>query len=89
LKKDGSGNALSGAEFKVSGIFSDGNGVQTDKTITESDITWTGLLIVGNTYEITETKAPSKYYAVAPFQVTMQNDGSLMAAAGDCFAAWA
>ncbi|MFZ2756043.1 MAG: SpaA isopeptide-forming pilin-related protein, partial [Atopobiaceae bacterium] len=81
VKKDADGNALEGATFTITGVFSD-SAAEVTKTITAQSTTWTGVLIGGNTYTVKETTPPTDYKDVADFAVTMGYDGTLTAASG-------
>ncbi len=77
--------SMKGAEFALEGTFADGS---SSKTLTigangESDLL-SAQLIVGNTYKISETKAPSGFTLIegsATFSVA--SDGSLTSLTGD------
>ncbi len=77
IKTDGAKN-LKGAEFELSGEFTDDT---TSKTWTSGEdmYTLTGLLIVGNEYTLKETKAPAGYVLEDESSVTftMMDDGTI------------
>ncbi|MGL4662649.1 MAG: MSCRAMM family protein, partial [Culicoidibacterales bacterium] len=67
-KKDSlTGEALSGAEFLISGIADDGTEVNVTRLVTEE---YTGEVVASNvpvgTYKVTETKAPEGYRIDTP-----------------------
>jgi LPXTG-motif cell wall-anchored protein len=63
LKTDVNGKALAGAQFKIEGTFADGSKVQNFTSEAEAS-TFKALFIAGNTYAISEVKAPDGYDAI-------------------------
>lgn len=97
-KRNEDGQALAGAKFTVTPVdgsaFADLTAMGTDYDAATGAITLTtngsGLatlkaqLIVGDTYEIYESKAPTGYDPVdETFRVSVQNDGTLAVVGGD------
>ena len=88
-KQNEVGEALDGAVFTVtpvgSSVFADGT--TTAKTVTASNgghAVLTGQLVVGGTYEIYESAAPTGYDpADGTFQVTVKDNGNLEVVGGD------
>ena len=83
LKKvDQSGNPLTGAEFKIEGKFAD-DGTEKAFTIENTETGTVALdgLVGGNTYTITEVRAPSGYYTLPEFEFTVNRDGTISAKA--------
>lgn len=88
-KQNEVGEALEGAVFRITPVadstFANGS---TDSVTIESDSTGhavlTGQLVVGGTYEIYESTAPTGYDpADGTFQVTVKDNGSLEVVGGD------
>jgi hypothetical protein len=84
-KKDESGHALAGAQFKLTD--SDGNTISSNGSSVagpasaltsdkDGDITVTGL--DAGTYTLTETKAPDGYEACKPSRITVSSNASTM-----------
>ena len=93
-KQNEVGEALEGAVFRITPVadstFANGS---TDSVTIESDSTGhavlTGQLVVGGTYEIYESTAPTGYDpADGTFQVTVKDNGSLEVVGGDSAAYW-
>ena len=91
-KQNDVGEALDGAEFQITavddsqfanpGAFATGTYNNDTKTVTlstvDGQILLTGQLVVGGTYTVYESKAPTGYDpADGKLTVTVQNDGSL------------
>ncbi len=83
IQKQGTnGAALTGAEFKLEGTFVDETGktvtgTKTLATDSKGQIVLEGVLIAGETYTLTETKAPSGYsLRTGSFRFRMEADGS-------------
>ena len=91
-KQNDVGEALDGAEFQITavddsqfanpGAFANGTYNNDTKTVTlstvDGHILLTGQLVVGGTYTVYESKAPTGYDpADGKLTVTVQNDGSL------------
>ncbi len=76
-KTDNERKQITGAEFKITGVFADGS----ESKIIKDQETLTGQLIAGNTYTLTETKAPNGYklYTTA-YQFKVESDGSTLTA---------
>ncbi len=85
VKTNGAKN-LEGAEFELTGEFSDGSTKQT-WTSTKDAYTITGLLINGNEYTLTETKAPDGYILKDHSSVTftMNDNGTISMVDSDQF----
>jgi LPXTG-motif cell wall-anchored protein len=82
LKTDINGKALAGAQFKVEGTFADGSKVQNFTLETEAS-TFKALFIAGNTYAISEVKAPDGYIKMQDaVSFTVGEDGLLKLAEG-------
>ena len=79
-KTDLSGNSITGAKFTISDVTDNSKtkALQEKLDKMESEITLSGLLIAGHTYELTETKAPDGYQrATATITFTMQANGEI------------
>lgn len=81
-KQDLEGHAIetdnSYAIFKVSGTFADGATEITDITTANVHDKLKGLLVVGNQYTLTETKAPDGYKLGDVIIFTVQDDGTIV-----------
>lgn len=75
-KTDMDGNALTDAEFEITGTFVDGT---TPIKITDDNKSTdlTAKLIAGNTYTVTETTPPKGYKKAAPFDFTVNANGTV------------
>lgn len=96
FKKDlGNDNELAGAEFTLSGIFVDNATHETSQltigfTTAGTAISFGNLshegntysIVAGQTYVLTETKAPSGYELLEPFNFTVGTDGTIAPAEG-------
>lgn len=72
-KTDQNGKTLEGAEFKIEGLFADGS---QSKTLKDKE-SLSGQLIAGETYTLTETKAPDGYKVYSePYTFRVDSDGS-------------
>lgn len=79
-KTDLSGNGITGAKFTISDLTDDSKteALQTQLDKMGSEITLSGLLIAGHTYELSETKAPNGYQrAKETITFTMQANGEI------------
>ena len=79
-KTDLSGNGITGAKFTISDLTDDSKteALQTQLDKMGSEITLSGLLIAGHTYELSETKAPDGYQrTTATITFTMQANGEI------------
>ena len=76
-KEDLGGNPLSGAEFTLTGKFSDTQAESKTLALEGSSYVFSGL-IAGNKYTLTETKAPEGYELIADgFTFTVYADGTI------------
>ena len=76
-KEDLGGNELSGAEFTLTGKFSDTQAESKTLALEGSSYVFSGL-IAGNKYTLTETKAPEGYELIADgFTFTVDTDGTI------------
>lgn len=76
-KEDLGGNPLSGAEFTLTGKFSDTQAESKTLALEGSSYVFSGL-IAGNKYTLTETKAPEGYELIADgFTFTVNTDGTI------------
>lgn len=76
-KEDLGGKALSGAEFMLTGKFSDTQAESKTLALEGSSYVFSGL-IAGNKYTLTETKAPEGYELIADgFTFTVKADGTI------------
>lgn len=96
FKKDlGNDNELAGAEFMLSGTFVDNATHETSQltigfTTAGTAISFGNLshegntysVVAGQTYVLTETKAPSGYELLEPFSFTVGVDGAIVPAEG-------
>lgn len=96
FKKDlGNDNELAGAEFMLSGSFVDNATHETSQltigfTTAGTAISFGNLshegntysVVAGQTYVLTETKAPSGYELLEPFSFTVGADGAIVPAEG-------
>lgn len=96
FKKDlGNDNELAGAEFMLSGTFVDNATHETSQltigfTTAGTAISFGNLshegntysVVAGQTYVLTETKAPSGYELLEPFSFTVGADGAIVPAEG-------
>ena len=87
-KQSDVGQALSGAEFTITGVdattFADGSTKKTITTDSTGLARLVGQLVVGGTYDVYESRGPSGYDPVDEhFQVTVAKDGSLDVVGGD------
>ena len=81
-KENLDGNALSGAEFKLEGEFSDTQDESKTLPLTDRPYTFSGL-IAGKEYTLTETKAPEGYELIADsFTFTVNTNGTIKLADG-------
>ena len=95
LKRNESGDALSGAVFRVDGRFADGSTVAT-LACGDDGIASLGSaqLVAGETYTVTETSAPAGYMigdgtaASASFSFSVAADGSWSAVGESNPAVW-
>ena len=95
LKRNESGDALSGAVFRVDGRFADGSSV-VEITSGDDGIASLGSaqLVAGETYTVTETSAPAGYMigdgtaASASFSFSVAADGSWSAVGESNPAVW-
>lgn len=72
-KTDMDGTALNGAEFEITGAFTDGkNLVKITDTAALS-----GKMVAGSQYTVTETTPPKGYKKAAPFTFTVNIDGTI------------
>ena len=82
-KKDQYGDRVSGADLKITGEFADSQynaGGYIWTTESSDDKVLTALLIVGNTYTLTETALPSngQYLQASPITFKVSPDGTLI-----------
>lgn len=90
LKEDLGDTNLAGGEFTLSGTFVDDATHETVElvipfTSTQDTFSFAGIehddatysLVAGETYTLTETKAPSGYEVVEPFQFKVNEDGTI------------
>lgn len=90
LKEDLGDTSLAGGEFTLSGTFVDDATHETVElvipfTSTQETFSFAGIehddatysLVAGETYTLTETKAPSGYEVVEPFQFKVNEDGMI------------
>ncbi len=76
------GSALSGATFKITGVFSDSAGANVSRSYTVGTDGKLRLekLVGGESYEIVETVAPSGYRVLSdPFEFEVRADGTISA----------
>ena len=86
-KEDLGGNPLSGAEFTLTGKFSDTQAESKTLALEGSSYVFSGL-IAGEEYTLTETKAPEGYELIADgFTFTVNTDGNINLADGQRAAA--
>ena len=86
-KEDLGGNPLSGAEFTLTGKFSDTQAESKTLALEGSSYVFSGL-IAGEEYTLTETKAPEGYELIADgFTFTVNTDGTINLADGQRAAA--
>ena len=86
-KEDLGDNVLSGAEFMLTGKFSDTQAESKTLALEGSSYVFSGL-IAGNKYTLTETKAPEGYELIADgFTFTVNADGTIDFADGQKAAA--
>lgn len=86
-KEDLGGNPLSGAEFTLTGKFSDTQAESKTLALEGSSYVFSGL-IAGEEYTLTETKAPEGYELIADgFTFTVNADGTIDLADGQQAAA--
>lgn len=78
-KEDLGGNPLSGAEFTLTGKFSDTQAESKTLALEGSSYVFSGL-IAGNKYTLTETKAPEGYELAGSFAFTVNADGTIVLA---------
>lgn len=78
-KEDLGGNPLSGAEFMLTGKFSDTQAESKTLALEGSSYVFSGL-IAGNKYTLTETKAPEGYELAGSFAFTVNADGTIVLA---------
>lgn len=76
-KTDMDGNALTDAEFKVEGTFVGNSTEPIVITDTNKSTALTAKLIAGNTYTVTETTPPKGYKKAAPFDFTVNANGTV------------
>ena len=74
---------MAGAEFAVTGVFAGSTEESTDVMTVGTDgwtEGWSSLLVAGNIYTISETRAPLGYKLIAePLNVMVKADGTLVA----------
>ena len=74
---------MAGAEFAVTGVFAGSTEESTDVMTVGIDgwtEGWSSLLVAGNIYKISETRAPLGYKLIAePLNVMVKTDGTLVA----------
>lgn len=74
---------MAGAEFAVTGVFAGSTEESTDVMTVGIDgwtEGWSSLLVAGNIYKISETRAPLGYKIIAePLNVMVKTDGTLVA----------
>lgn len=74
---------MAGAEFAVTGVFAGSTEESTDTMTVGIDgwtEGWSSLLVAGNIYKISETRAPLGYKLIAePLNVMVKTDGTLVA----------
>ena len=74
---------MAGAEFAVTGVFAGSTEESTDVMTVGIDgwtEGWSSLLVAGNIYKISETRAPLGYKLIAePLNVMLKTDGTLVA----------
>lgn len=77
-KTDKDANALTGAKFTITGLFTDSQGKETRDLLTSgSEGTVTGQLVAGRSYTISETAIPAGYIQTPDFEITMNADGTV------------
>ena len=81
-KTDADGKAIGGgAEFSLTGAFADGETVKTIKTEDSQPYSLKGLLIAGQTYVLSETRAADGYkLETRPVEITMSTAGTISVA---------
>lgn len=78
-KTDADGKAIGGgAEFSLTGAFAEGETVKTIKTEDSQPYSLKGLLIAGQTYVLSETRAADGYkLETRPVEITMSTAGTI------------
>ncbi|WP_195270373.1 SpaA isopeptide-forming pilin-related protein [Eubacterium sp. 1001713B170207_170306_E7] len=80
-KTDMDGAALNGAEFEITGNFSDGtNSVKI--TDSSAATALSAKMVAGRQYTVTETTPPKGYKKAAPFTITANIDGTITPSEG-------